>query len=130
MKPSLKAVVVEDNNDLRFLYQHKLTQGGFKVFAAENGAVALEVIKKHRPHIVLLDLLMPVMSGPEMLARLRSEEWGSETRVVVLTNISKDEAPPTLRFLNVDRYIVKAHHTPTQVANIVYEVMGLKINQR
>jgi DNA-binding response OmpR family regulator len=126
MKPTLKAVVVEDDNDLRFLYQHKLTQDGFEVFTAENGATGLEVIKECRPDVILLDLLMPVMSGGEMLSRLRSEEWGSETRVVVLTNISKDEAPPALRFLNVDRYVVKAHHTPAQVVKIVHEVLGVK----
>jgi hypothetical protein len=64
------------------------------------------------------------MGGSEMLAHLRSERWGSEIRVIVLTNISKDEAPPALRFLHVDRYIVKAHHTPAQVVSIVHEVLG------
>lgn len=123
MKP-LKAVVVEDDSDLQFLYKHKLEREGFEVFVAANGAEGLQTIQHHLPQIVLLDLLMPVMSGPEMLARLRSTEWGSEIRVIVLTNISKDEAPPALRFLNVDRYIVKAHHTPAQVVGVVHEVLG------
>ena len=99
---------------------------GFEVIVASDGAEGLDVIKRSKPHIVLLDLLMPVMGGSEMLARLRSEDWGSDIRVVILTNISKDEAPPALRFLNVDRYIVKAHHTPAQVVGIVYEVLGIK----
>ncbi len=126
MKPPIKAVVVEDDSDLRFLYQNKLERAGFKVLTANDGAQGLAIIESNRPHIILLDLLMPIMGGPEMLSRLRSTEWGSEIRVVVLTNISKDEAPPALRFLNVDRYIVKAHHTPAQVVSIVYEVLGLK----
>lgn len=126
MKPALKAVVVEDDSDLRFLYQHRLAKEGFDVVVAENGAVGLGVIEEHRPDIVLLDLLMPVMSGSEMLSRLRSTDWGSEVRVVILTNISKDEAPPVLRFLHVDRYIVKAHHTPAQVVSVVHEVLGIK----
>jgi CheY-like chemotaxis protein len=126
MKPALKAVVVEDDSDLQFLYRHKLEKEGFSVFIAGNGAEGLAVIEQERPDIILLDLLMPVMGGSEMLARLRSTEWGSEIRVVVLTNISKDEAPPALRFLSVDRYIVKAHHTPAQVVGIVHEVLGIK----
>ena len=126
MTPPIKAVVVEDDSDLRFLYQNKLERAGFKVFTAHNGAIGLEVIESNRPHIVLLDLLMPIMNGQEMLSRLRSTEWGSEVRVVVLTNISKDEAPPALRLLNVDRYIVKAHHTPAQVVSIVHEILGIK----
>ena len=126
MIPTIKIVVVEDDSDLRFLYQNKLERAGFEVLTANDGTEGLTVIKDSQPHIILLDLLMPRMGGTEMLARLRSEEWGSAIRVVVLTNISKDEAPPALRFLNVDRYVVKAHHTPAQVVGIVYEVLGLK----
>lgn len=127
MAPSpIKAVVVDDDNDVQFLYKHKLEKDGFTVYAAINGQQGLQVIERWKPDIVLLDLLMPVMSGSEMLARLRSTEWGSEIRVIVLTNISKDEAPPALRFLNVDRYVVKAHHTPSQIAEVVREVLGLK----
>ena len=111
---------------MQFLYKHKLEKDGFKVFTANNGQQGLTVAEQSKPDIILLDLLMPIMSGSEMLARLRSTEWGSEIRVIVLTNISKDEAPPALRFLNVDRYVVKAHHTPAQVADVVREVLGLK----
>jgi DNA-binding response OmpR family regulator len=126
MSQSLKAVVVEDDNDLQFLYKLKLEREGFDVAVAANGVEGLEIIEEFRPHIVLLDLLMPVMGGSEMLAHLRSKRWGSEVRVIVLTNISKDEAPPALRFLHVDRYIVKAHHTPAQVINLVHEVLGTR----
>jgi CheY-like chemotaxis protein len=124
MSSSPKAVVVEDDSDVQFLYQRKLEQAGFTVFVAGNGEAGLAIIKEVRPDIVLLDLMMPVMSGPEALARLRAEEWASDIRVIVLTNISKDEAPPALRFLHVDRYVVKAHHTPSQVVSIVQEVLS------
>ena len=121
-----KAVVVEDDGDLQFLYKHKLELEGFEVIAAANGLEGLTVIERHRPDIILLDLLMPVMSGAEMLARLRTEAWGSNIRVIILTNISKDEAPPALRLLRVDRYIVKAHHTPAQVVDVVREILGAR----
>lgn len=124
MPTFIKAVVVEDDSDLQFLYKHKLEVEGFDVLVASNGLEGLEAIERHRPDIVLLDLLMPVMGGSEMLARLRSKEWGSNVRVIVLTNISKDEAPPALRFLHVDRYVVKAHHTPAQIVGIIREVLG------
>lgn len=126
MPPITKAVVIEDDHDLQFLYKHKLEVEGFDVLVASNGAEGLVAIQQHQPDIVLLDLLMPVMGGGEMLTRLRSERWGSEVRVIVLTNISKDEAPPALRFLHVDRYIVKAQHTPAQVVAVVREVLGVQ----
>ena len=128
MSTTPRAVVVEDNNDIQYLYKLKLEREGFEVAVASNGQEGLEVIKQFRPDIVLLDLMMPIMSGSEMLAEMRSATWGSEARVIVLTNISKDEAPQALRFLHVDRYIVKAHHTPAQVVHIVREVLGIRAN--
>lgn len=128
MSNSFRAVVVEDDHDIQYLYKLKLEREGFDVAVASNGQQGLEVIKNNRPDIVLLDLMMPIMSGAEMLAQMRAETWGSDARVIILTNISKDEAPQALRFLHVDRYIVKAHHTPAQVVNIVHEVLGIRAN--
>lgn len=122
---SPKAAVIEDDHDLQYIYKLKLEREGFEVATAANGEEGLEVIKEFKPDIVLLDLMMPIMNGTEMLARLRSEEWGSSIRVIVLTNISKDEAPQALRFLRVDRYIVKAHHTPAQVIAVVRDILGI-----
>lgn len=119
-----KAAVIEDDVDLQYLYKTKLEREGFDVVTAGNGEEGLRVIEDTKPDIILLDLMMPVMGGAEMLAKLRSVEWGSSVRVVVLTNISKDEAPQSLRFLHVDRYIVKAHHTPAQVISVVHEILG------
>ncbi|HEY5668242.1 MAG TPA: response regulator [Candidatus Saccharimonadales bacterium] len=126
MSTTLRVVVVEDDHDIQYLYKLKLEREGFEVTVASNGQEGLEVVKQFRPDIVLLDLMMPVMSGPEMLAEMRSQRWGSEARVIALTNISKDEAPQALRFLHVDRYVVKAHHTPAQIVEIVREVLGIR----
>jgi CheY-like chemotaxis protein len=124
MADQRKAVVVEDDKDIQYLYKLKLEREGFVVKTASNGVEGLAIIENFQPDIVLLDLMMPVMSGAEMLALMRAEDWGSNARVVILTNISKDEAPQALRFLHVDRYIVKAHHTPSQVVMIVQEILG------
>ena len=124
MSDKVKVLVVEDDHDLQFLYKLKLEHEGFEVATAGNGQLGLELAKSFNPQVILLDLMMPIMGGAEMLAHLRSEEWGSDMRVVILTNISKDEAPQSLRFLRVDRYVVKAHHTPAQVIAIVHEIIG------
>ena len=121
---TFKAAVIEDDLDLQYLYKTKLEREGFEVVTASNGEEGLAVLEETKPDIILLDLMMPIMGGAEMLAKLRSVDWGSSMRVVVLTNISKDEAPQALRFLHVDRYIVKAHHTPAQVIGIVHEILG------
>jgi DNA-binding NarL/FixJ family response regulator len=68
------------------------------------------------------------MSGDLMLEKLRATDWGSSIRVIILTNLTKDEAPQKLRFLNIDRYVIKAHYSPEQVLDIVNEVLGIKVN--
>ena len=118
--------IIEDEPTILRLYETKLTLEGFKVSTAQNGREGFELIKTSLPDLVLLDLRMPEMNGDEMLERVRAEDWGSDIRVIVLTNISKDEAPPILRLLGVDRYIVKAHYTPSQVVEVVREVLHIR----
>lgn len=118
-----KILIVEDEPAICEMYRLKLTLSGFNVITAVNGQEGLALCETEKPTLILLDLKMPVMNGEEMLAKLRKKDWGAAIKVIILTNISKDEAPHNLRLLNVDRYIVKAHYTPAQVVDIVHEVM-------
>jgi DNA-binding response OmpR family regulator len=124
--PQIKIAVIEDDHAIASMYDFKLRACGYHVAIAPDGKDGLELVKKFEPDLILLDLMMPEMRGDEMLQKMRETDWGAKIRVIVLTNLSKDEAPMTLRFLNVDRYIVKAHHTPAQVVDIVHEVLGKK----
>src|SRR5438105_741208 len=118
-KPNI--VIIEDDYAISTMYRTKFELVGYGVSVAYNGKEGLALIKDCNPDLVLLDIRMPVMSGDVMLQKLRETTWGSSIRIVILTNISKDEAPMSLRMLNVDRYIVKAHHTPSQVVSVVNE---------
>ena len=119
-----KICVIEDEPSIAAMYEFKLRLEGYAVTVASNGIDGLKLIKAESPDLILLDLKMPRMSGDEMLEKLRATAWGSAVRVIILTNISKNEAPQKLRFLNVDRYVVKAHHTPAQIVQIVDETLG------
>lgn len=121
-----KIAVIEDEQPIQFMYKLKLEREGFTVAVASNGRDGLRLTRTFQPDLILLDLRMPIMSGDEMLTRLRQTDWGSSIRVIALTNISKNEAPQALRFLDVDRYIVKAHYTPLQVVSVVREVLDTR----
>lgn len=121
---ALRVCIIEDEPTIAAMYEFKLLHEGYLVDIAHSGSDGLKLIKKTSPDIVLLDLRMPGMPGDEMLEKLRATPWGSGVRVIILTNISKNEAPQKLRFLNVDRYVVKAHHTPAQVVEIVHDVLA------
>ncbi len=124
MKSKLKVAVIEDDVPIKELYEFKLKKEGFEVRSAEDGDIGLELVKEFKPDLILLDLLMPHKNGEDMLEELRQFDWAKDIRVIILTNISKDEAPSKLRLLNVDRYIVKAHYTPQQVVDIAKKVLA------
>ena len=116
-------LIVEDDQSIAQMYEFKLLQAGYEIRVAHNGADGLISAEQNPPALILLDLRMPIMSGDDMLQELRATEWGQDIQVIILTNISRSEAPAKLQFLGVDRYIVKAHHTPQQVLEIVREVL-------
>ena len=118
-----RIAIIEDELPILQLYSLKFDLEGFEVFQATNGSDGLKTIEKHQPDLVLLDLRMPHMSGEEMLKKLRATEWGASIRVVILTNLSRDEAPASLRFLGISGYIVKANHTPKQVVDTVKSIL-------
>lgn len=125
-----KILVVEDEPNIAAMYEFKFTHDGHKTEVARDGFEGLKKAETTNPDLILLDLRMPRMSGSEMLEKLRKTDWGSSIRVVIMTNISRDEAPKNLQFLNVDRYIVKAHHTPSEIVKIAEEILSPDAEQK
>ena len=121
-----KITIVEDDHTILEMYKLKFEKAKFQVSLALDGEQGLEVVEKEKPDAVLLDLRMPIMSGEEMLRELRSKEWGKDIPVLVLTNISRDEAPRTLWHLGVADYIVKASSTPQMILEKVQKVLSEK----
>lgn len=114
-----KIAIIEDDEAISQMYRLKFEAEGYEVETAENGKLGLELIKNMQPDIVLLDLMMPIMTGEEMLAHLRLEPWGKNVRVIILTNRGEQEIPPQVKNLDVTSVILKASMTPRQVAELV-----------
>jgi DNA-binding response OmpR family regulator len=119
MSTSTKIAIIEDDQAISQMYRIKFEAEGYTVETAENGALGLELIEKMRPTIILLDLMMPIMAGEEMLAKLRTTDWGKDMKVIILTNRGEQEIPPQVKELGVTAIILKADMTPRQVAELV-----------
>lgn len=115
----IKVAIIEDDQAISQMYRIKFEAEGYDVETAENGKLGLELAKKMRPDVILLDLMMPIMSGEEMLAALRKTDWGKDMKVIILTNKGEQEIPPEVKELNVISLILKADMTPRQVAELV-----------
>jgi len=116
---STKIAIIEDDQAISQMYRIKFEAEGYTVETADNGQLGLGLLEKMRPNIVLLDLMMPVMTGEEMLAKLRATPWGKDIKVIILTNRGEQEIPPQVKELGVTAIILKADMTPRQVAELV-----------
>lgn len=124
MAQPTKIAIIEDDAAIAQMYRIKFEAEGFTVETADNGKLGLELAKQMRPDIILLDLMMPVMSGEQMLAQMRKTDWGKGIRVIILTNRGEQEIPPEVKELGVDALILKAAMTPRQVFELVKQKLA------
>jgi DNA-binding response OmpR family regulator len=121
-----KILIIEDDPFLSGMYLKKLKLSGLEVKVAVDGQEGLESIKKDRPDLVLLDIVLPQMDGYEILKRLKEDKELRTIPVILLTNLGQKEEVEKGMALGAEAYIIKAHFTPTAVVNKVKEVLEKK----
>lgn len=119
-----KIAIIEDDQAISQMYRFKFEAEGYDVQTAENGKLGLELAEKMKPDIILLDLMMPEMTGDEVLVKLRASAWGKTIKVIILTNMGEQEIPDSIKKLDVSGVILKANMTPRQVADLVKKNLG------
>jgi DNA-binding response OmpR family regulator len=87
-----KILVVDDDENLRLALTDKLTIEGFDVVEAKDGKEGLDKAIATHPDLILLDVMMPVMNGLDMLKALRTDEWGKKVKVIMLTVLENAES--------------------------------------
>ncbi len=112
-------LVIEDDPILTKMYSEKFTNEGFKVLTALDGESGLEMALNNKVDIILLDVMLPRMSGIDLLKKLREHEKGKNTLVVVLTNLTDPAEKERALNLGVKDYLVKAMQNPGQVVTKV-----------
>ena len=120
-----RILIVEDDPALRHSMSTLLEKENYVVIVAENGRLGLEKALSEKPDLILLDLLMPELSGQGMLDDLRKDEWGKTAKVIVLTNLDK---PRPIYDTLVDNgaisYLIKANTSVTQLAEHVKNALA------
>jgi DNA-binding response OmpR family regulator len=119
-----KIAIIEDDQAISQMYRIKFEAEGYTVETAENGALGLKLAESMKPDMVLLDIMMPEMTGEEVLRKLRDSDWGKNMKVIVLTNMGEQEIAPEIREMGVQAVILKADMTPRQVAELVKQQLA------
>lgn len=121
-----KLLLVEDDRDLIEMYETKFKMEGFAVVKAENGLGVLELVKKEKPVIVLLDIVMPELDGFQVLKSLKADAETKAVPVILLTNLSQESDIKKSAELGAADYLVKANFTPNEVAAKVRKILDRK----
>ncbi len=126
-----KVMLVEDDNNLREIYEARLLAEGYEIVSAQDGEEALALAVKERPDLIIADIMMPKISGFDMLDILRSTPETKDTKVVMMTALGQAEDKERANKLGADRYLVKSQVTLEDVARVAHEVLeGLPAGQQ
>jgi len=118
-----KIVLAEDEPQIARLVEFKLKKEGYQVVSKGNGEEALAAIKAEKPDLILLDVMMPVMDGYEVLRRVKEDENLKNIPVVMLTAKAQERDVVKGIDLGADDYITKPFH-PAELLARVKKILG------
>ena len=120
----VKILLVEDDKSLREIYGVRLLAEGYDIVSAGDGEEALAMAIKDRPGLIVSDVMMPKISGFDMLDILRSTTETKDIKVIMMTALSSEEQRQRGVALGADRYLVKSQVGIEDVVRTVHEVLG------
>lgn len=122
-----KILLVEDDSMVVRMYQRKLEKDGFQLTLAFNGEEGLAALKKEKPDIILLDIMMPKMNGIEMLKAVKADPALKDIPIVILTNLGdRPEDVQKCKELGAEDYWVKANTPIQKITERVKKILSKK----
>ena len=110
-----KILLVEDEKVLAEMYVDKFKEAGFGIVAVCSAEEGIEAVKKEKPDLVVLDILLPKQNGIKFLAQMRKESEISSIPVVAFSNYDDPETKKQAFRLGVKDYLIKTNYTPEEV---------------
>jgi two-component system alkaline phosphatase synthesis response regulator PhoP len=110
-----KILIIEDDPLLVKMYSTKFASEGFQVLSASDGLEGLKIALEQVPDVIILDIMMPKMSGHDVLAKMRNSNKTNNIPVIVLSNLTQRTEAQKALDLGAKEYMAKASFTPGQV---------------
>jgi DNA-binding response OmpR family regulator len=123
---------VEDSKPIRQQNESALHKAGYEVICAQDGETALKLAQEQKPDLILLDMILPKLSGPEVLRRLKSGRLTADTPVVVVSSLSEKNRQKLLE-AGAEEYQKKNSLMPSRGSNLLpsaLENVICRINRR
>jgi len=125
MEPKKKILLVEDDVALSGVYKSRMQMEGFEIAEVYNGEDALSVAMQFKPDLILLDAMMPKISGFDVLDILRNTPETANVRIIMLTALSQPKDKERAQSLGVDDYLVKSQVVIGDVVERVKYHLGM-----
>jgi len=119
-----KLLIVEDDDVLREVLVEKMRQSGYEVDEAENGEIGLMKIKENSPDLVLLDILMPIKNGMQVLEEMSESDTLSKIPVIIISNSGQPVEVEKATALGARDFLIKAVFDPAEVLEKVVGILG------
>ena len=119
-----KVLLIEDEKILAEMYRDKLTEAGFEVIWTMEAKDGLELARKEKPDLVLLDILLPRENGVFFLNQLRKDPQISSIPVVVFSNYDDPETKKKSVKLGAEEYLIKTDYTPREIVEKIKEYLA------
>jgi CheY-like chemotaxis protein len=122
-----RIIIVDDDPFLTNMYSTKLKSAGYEVDISVNGADLISKLKeaeRPKPHLILLDMILPGMEGTEIIEKIRTENIAPETKIVVLSNQNQPVDIEKAKGLGISGYLVKASMIPSEVVEEVGKILA------
>jgi two-component system alkaline phosphatase synthesis response regulator PhoP len=117
-------LIVDDDLDLLEMYSERFKAEGAIVEIAHNGKEAIKLARENRPHVILLDLMMPEVNGFEVLKTLKGDDSTKDMPIIILTALIEADKYQTAKELGADEYIVKSELVPNEVVEKVKQILA------
>ncbi|MDP2909949.1 MAG: response regulator [bacterium] len=116
-------LLIEDDPFLVDIYTIKLKEMGFSVDSTDDGDQAILKIKENKPDLVLLDIVLPNLNGWEILRKIKKDDEMRYLKIIILSNLAeREEVEKGMKF-GADKYLVKAHYTPSEVVKEITKIL-------
>ena len=119
-----KILFIEDESALQKTFQDFLKQEDYEMVSALDGKTGLEMARKEKPDLILLDLVLPKMHGFEVLQTLKSDEKTKEIPIIVLTNLEAMSDVEKALELGATTYLVKANYSLEEVVQKIKKALN------
>lgn len=121
---SATILIVEDDDLILNMYKTKFESEGYTVVLAKDGQEGLRLAQKYVPNVILLDVMLPKLSGGDVLAQIKADQNLANIPVVMLSNLSNEETAAEAKSKGAAQFVVKANSTPQQIVEVVEKYLG------